>query len=118
MREYGNNPKILITGNCTSVPLAWMLEAFLPKSQIDALQYPTNMEDFHLTLTSHLLDKQIWIRQYNPNLESTDFDGIEIIDIPMLNFAGFHPDVVYATNADGGLLSWISDYHSAIALWA
>ena len=112
---------VVITGNCTVGGIVEGLATVLPTLEIRG--YPVweleTPEQIALA-AEHIAAADAWLRMPLPDNERLDpvARAREIIDLPNLVFSAFHQDAVYAVRASGDIFRGITDYHSAIGLWA
>lgn len=109
--------RMTITGNCQVASLAAVLRVLIPSAEIDV--FHLGVSDIN-GLPSSLSSSDVWLRMpIEVALDLPEFTtDARVLEVPAVNFAAFFPDLVYATTSDGGLFRGLSDYHSAIGLWA
>ncbi len=82
--------------------------------------YQLNLVD-HSKVAAQLADADFWIAMpyptENDRVRELSTTNAMYVSWPPLVFNGFHPDIVYAYRGEE-LFRGISDYHSAIGLWA
>ena len=112
---------MVITGNCTAGGIVEGLAAALPTVDIQGFPaWELETPEQRTRAAAKIGTADAWL--LTPLPENTDIEAAvnprEVIDLPHLAFAGFHPDAIYAVRGDGGIFRGITDYHSAIGLWA
>ena len=124
-----SNLRILIYGNCQAIPLVRLLQAMtgcpMPTvlsttSVILARMQQGKREMFELVADSDLVLVQ-GIEDVASRIEALFPEHAhKVRRVPVINFSGFHPDIVYVTNkaSDKFLIGPMSEYHSALALAA
>mgnify|MGYP006270219169 CR=1 FL=1 len=123
--------KIVVTGNCQVAVIENILSVVLPDAEVSSHAFP--FLDF-ASFTEDVAAADVWLRQPassgHQELDWLAPDGddagryslpmteAKVIAIPRITFAGFHPDIVYAKLRTGDVMRGVSDYHSAVGLWA
>ena len=116
--------KILLSCVCQSGPIAAALQEMFPHHAIDAMMQPGHDDDAGVRgLLDRLRDADLWIRymDYVPLMAREDVRsqvaGLPTIEIPIVNFRAFHPDLHHVLSAASGRpISPV--YHSGIVVWA
>jgi len=119
--------QILISGNCQRYPLASALARHYPRAQIVALEEPRGIarDAQARSLLGALTVARVWVTQGSRAdvAHWTELAGghrPQVIRVPAIGFAAFHPDICLVANGDGGdggnLIA--PAFHSAIAAWA
>jgi len=110
--------KLVVTGNCQVLALSTALRMIFPRDAI--YTYQLNLVD-HSKVAAQLADADFWIAMpyptENDRVRELSTTNAMYVSWPPLVFNGFHPDIVYAYRGEE-LFRGISDYHSAIGLWA
>ena len=109
--------QIVVTGNCQVAPLGSALAALIPGSEVR----PVHLGVSTVTgLEQSIAQANLWVRMAVPGDDELPKPqpSTIVVKVPTLDFAAFHPDAVYALTESGGLFRGLTDYHSAIALWA
>ena len=115
---------IFLLGNCQIRTIADALRMLFPDDLvIDISSWDFEDEENTKGATQYLrsFDVQIRMPESHCTLKSSQIESMphqRMIDIPSLVFPAFHPDLVYAQRLDGSNFHGVSDYHSAIGLWA
>ncbi len=115
--------RILVSSNCQTAPIAATLQVIFPADQIDATAQPTGLEEDASieAFADRLRRADVWVRycdvgQISQRAAVSDaLVGVSVVDIPHLNFHGFHPDLFYAFKAPGQLVE--PHYNSGIIVW-
>lgn len=112
---------VVVTGNCNVGGIVEGLAALLPALEVHGvpaweLETPDQIAD----VVERIGGADAWLRM--PLAENEIIEGQvtarEVLDLPNLVFAAFHPDAIYAVRGNGEMFRGITDYHSAIGLWA
>ena len=115
--------RVVVTGNCLSRGLGEAVAGLLGVDSLEVFpEWDLRTADDLRRVRSALADTDLWVRiplSQGPDLSMDRADSMKVIDAPWFTFPAFHPDVVYATRrSDGAVFRGLTDYHSAIALWA
>lgn len=112
---------IIVNSGCQSFGLAAALQALLPQSRVIPRPLPNQFENDeqaqgHARL---LAGADVWITSSHPTLAQTHLGATapQVVPVPLLGFAAFHPDICYGYQRSTGALTQ-HHYNSAIALWA
>jgi hypothetical protein len=111
---------IVVSGNCQISGIASALRLLFPDDVV--MEYPLHVdlgrtEEFD----AQLARADVWVTMThhdNEAMETRTRTHALQVQVPVLNFNGFHPDLVYAIRDGGSIFRGVSDYHSAIGLWA
>lgn len=114
--------RVVVTGHCWTLNLADAFGLLFDDATIRPfsaweLESPQDLEVAH----DALQDADLWLRiplDGTSALDESVHPGLRVVDVPLLTFSAFHPDLVYAHTTAGGLFRGLTDYHSAIGLWA
>ncbi|MGC1860550.1 MAG: WcbI family polysaccharide biosynthesis putative acetyltransferase [Methylocystis sp.] len=122
-------PRIAVVGNCQSFSVAYSMQLLCPTAKVD--HFPVislsrlPLKFFARTLATY---DHVLMHEFSTGLipggGSIELRGLlkKPISIPMITFAAFHPDCVYAGGAgdDKGapVFGPLGPYHSALALFA
>ena len=111
----------MVTGNCNVGGIVEGLHAVMPGVAVRGFPaWELETEEARRTAAEAVDGSDAWVRMPIP--ENTGIaaqsDALRVIDLPNLVFSAFHPDAVYAVRRDGSIFRGITDYHSAIGLWA
>lgn len=115
---------IFLLGNCQIRTIADALRMLFPDDRIiDISSWDFNDKEETAGATQYLrsFDIQIRMPESHCTLKPMHIDSLphqRMIDIPAIVFPAFHPDLVYACWRDGSNFRSVTDYHSAIGLWA
>jgi hypothetical protein len=111
---------IVVSGNCQITGIAGALRLLFPDDTV--VEYPLHVDLGRLEeFDTQLAQADVWVAMTHPDNEvmrSRTGTRAQQVRAPVLNFNGFHPDLVYAIRDDGSIFRGVSDYHSAIGLWA
>jgi hypothetical protein len=131
MSPEGTMPRIAIVGNCQALGLADVIKFLLPNAFIkpiiswEAQNWVSSYEAFvdDLRTFDVVFSHDVTIGNFSDaSLHSLRRDVEGVIQVPIIVFPAFHPDLVYASvKTEGGvssLQSPIGAYNSAIALVA
>lgn len=107
--------KIVVTSNCVTGGLASSLKAMLPEFNIEPFPL-TRLDsgDGIESLRNLLKTDDIWVTIKSD--AAPDFPG-QVINIPIIGFRAFHPDITYAYIRDTNELTRVH-YNSFIGAWA
>ncbi len=112
---------VVMTGNCNAGGIAEGLAAVMPHLVIRTfpswdLETPEQIS----TAAEAISAADVWLRMDLPENGQIEagVTAREVLDLPNTIFTAFHPDAIYATTNDGLIFRGITDYHSAIGLWA
>ena len=112
---------VVVTGNCNAGGIVEGLRAVMPDLEV-AHYAPWDLASDEQCggAASAIAGSDAWLRMSLPqNGRIAEAPaGVDVVDLPNVVFSAFHPDVIYALRGDGSLFSGITDYHSAIGLWA
>jgi hypothetical protein len=111
----------VVTGNCNAGGIVEGLQAVLGDIEITGFaSWDLETDDQIVSAVDAISDADVWLRMpmaVNERLDA-QVHASEVIDLPNIVFSAFHPDAIYALRGDGSLFRGITDYHSAIGLWA
>lgn len=110
---------IVVTGNCQAGMIASALELLFPDDHVQAYHaWDLATPDDRVGAATALGAADVWVGM--PIAETSTFEApaAQLVRIPGLTFPAFHPDLVYALRSDGSVFKGVTDYHSAIGLWA
>ncbi len=112
--------QIIVSSDCQTGGIAAALRIIFPNDEITPLTLPSSSK---LKAQSKFAEKlkiaDVWVSSGGYKLlETMTWDHpLQLIRIPVISFAGFHPDIVYARKASTHELVY-PHYNSAIAVWA
>lgn len=119
---------IVVSGHCTTAGIAAALAAFIPNERILPLHMRLSSEAAgRRQLVQALNQSRFWLtslvgEQRAAVLSEVENNDLEVLYLPVIRFAAFHPDCTYVTttntNAGPVVLKGVCDYHSAITFWA
>jgi hypothetical protein len=112
---------VVVTGNCNVGGIVDGLNAVLDGVEVRGvpsweLETPAQIAE----VADAIAASDVWARMplsANEAIESRVQPRL-VIDLPNVVFSAFHPDAIYAVRGDGSLFRGLTDYHSAIGLWA
>ncbi len=116
-----NRKSVLVSSNCQTDTITEALQVLLPEYDVSSSHIPGN------TTNKDYLDVSLQtgvdcLVTSNPICFEREFQDkwhkTNIIKIPTIDFAAFHPDIVYAVDDKNQTVRCLdSDYHSALVLW-
>ena len=116
--------KILVSCVCQSGPIASALQGIFPNDEIDAIMQPSHADEAGVQdLLSRLRGTDIWVRYMdyaglaNRDDVRTIAADMPTINIPIINFRAFHPDLFHTMSASTSRPVHPT-YHSGIVVWA
>ncbi len=112
--------RILVSSNCQTGGLSAALQVLLPEDRVIPLPLPNfSNENDELKFIEKLNGTDVWITigQYHLLEKHKVNDRIQIVKIPRIRIAAFHPDLIYLRRTSTNELV-DPHYNSAIAAWA
>ena len=113
-----------MSGLCQAGPVASALQVLFPNDEFTAMHQPGHDDDAGVaTLISQLIGKDVWLRYMDHKaLTARDdvrahLDGLHTVDVPMIHFTAFHPDICGVRSLAKGR-GIEPQAHSAIVAWA
>jgi hypothetical protein len=112
--------KVIVSSNCQTGGVAAALQVLFPNDEITPVPLPplSTAED-ETRFVEKLKQADVWVSigGYDLMQKHQLSNRIQLVRIPIIRFAGFHPDLVYARRASTNELL-MPHYNSAIAVWA
>lgn len=116
-------PRIVVSGNCQTAGLAAALLRMTPAGEVHALPMGAQSVDVLRERLRELAPRtDLWFVSANNAVAREVVDELgpgrlQVVPVPIVDFAGFHPDLCYARNRRDGRLT-AGHYNSAIVAWA
>ena len=131
-RRFGkpsSGPRLAVVGNCQSFGLSFGMKVLKPDATIDRFALVSrSWADLKILAATLRAYDHVFVQDFGPGLLRDDADSSALHGAlqntrraPFMNFAGFHPDVVYLFDPTRGgklILSPLGVYNSALALFA
>ena len=112
---------VVVTGNCNFGGVVEGLAVIAPGLEVRGFaQWDLQTDDARGEAADAIAAADAWVRMPLPENDdiASRVAAREVVDLPNVVFSAFHPDAIYATRSDGSIFRGLTDYHSAIGLWA